>query len=139
MSGTDRPVTRVLRVRLDAHTYPVTLHYQHWIPVLCSAQGVALGTRIYIAHPPARTSDGLIGHELIHTLDFVRRWNRTPLALYWLALVWDIAAYAWAWARVGFRYRRIPEEVEAYRDQWLVPYGNHPSIDILSPLSEAEA
>ena len=120
-----------LRVRLDGHVYPVRVHFRHWAPKAIGMSGMAMGTRIYVAHPPHLTSDGLIGHELIHTLDFVRRWNRTPLSLYGLAVLWDVAAYVLAWVRVGFRYRLIPEEVEAYRDQWLPIFSNHPHIQIL--------
>ena len=126
-----RMKTQTIRVRFDGAVYPVRLHYAHWIPVLCSAAGVSLGTHIYLRRPYPEPSSVLLGHELVHTLDFVRRWNRTPLALYWLAVVWDVAAYVASWMAVGFRYRRIPEEVRAYEQQYRVAMLAHPDIDIV--------
>lgn len=123
-------MTTTMRVRLDGHAYPVRVHFRHWAPKAIGMSGMAMGTRIYVAHPPHLTSDGLIGHELVHTLDFVRRWRRAWGGSYPLAVAWDLAAYVWSWVRVGFRYHRIPEEMRAYGEQYLVVYDNHPHIQI---------
>lgn len=123
--------THTIRVRLDGSVYPITLRYGHWLPRLIRFGGVHIGTTVLFRRPHPKPKRSLLGHELIHALDFVRLWNRTPFRLYWLAVAWDIARYFVAWMLAGFRYRRIPEEVVAYRDQWLVAYGSHPDIQLV--------
>lgn len=124
-------ITTTLRVRIDGYDYRVTLRYAHWLPRLIGADGCAVGTTVFFRRPYPQPSRTLLGHELYHVADFVRRWNRTPLALHWLAVVWDLAAYVLAWALAGFRYRRIPEEVAAYAEQYRIGHGYHPDIVIL--------
>lgn len=123
--------TRTLRVRIDGNVYPVTLRYEHWLPVLFRTDGVTIGTTIFFRLPHPQPSKTLLGHELYHVADFVRRWNRTPLALYWLAVAWDLAAYTLAWALAGFRYSRIPEEMTEDTLEYQIGHGYHPDIVIL--------
>lgn len=123
--------TTTLRVRIDGAVYPVTLRYSHWLPALIRFDGCAIGTTVFFRRPYPQPSRTLLGHELYHVADFVRRWNRTPLALYWLAVAWDLAAYALAWPLAGFRYSRIPEEIAANRLEYQIGHGYHPSIFIL--------
>ena len=121
-----------LRVRCDGEEMVVTCRHGHWLPRLLGYSGVAVGTTVYFALLPSETSARLLGHELIHVLDFVRvrrRWR-----WHWLAVAVDLARYAWAWARVGFRYRQIPEEIVAYRDESRVAYGAHPDVQVLGVL-----
>ena len=119
-----------LRVRLDGYTYQVRLRDRHWFPRLTGYAGASIGLTIYLRDRYETAHPALIGHELVHTLDFVRRWRRAWVGSYPLAVAWDLAAYVWAWVRVGFRYHRIPEEVRAYGEQYLVVYDNHPHIQI---------
>ena len=123
--------TTTLRVRIDGAVYPVTLRYAHWLPRLLGADGCAVGTTIYFRRPYPEPSRTLLGHELFHVADFVRRWNRTPLALYGLAVAWDLAAYALAWALAGFRYSQIPEEIAANALEYQIGHGYYPDIVIL--------
>lgn len=123
--------TTTLRVRIDGAVYPVTLRYEHWLPALIGFDGCAVGTTVFFRRPYPEPSRTLLGHELYHVADFVRRWNRTPLALYWLAVAWDLAAYVAAWALAGFRYSRIPEEVTANALEYQIGHGYHLSIFIL--------
>jgi hypothetical protein len=64
-------------------------------------------------------------------LDFTRWQRRVWGQSYALAVLADLAHYVWAWVRVGCRYDRIPEEIRAYGEQYLVVYRNHPEIDIV--------
>ena len=123
--------TTTIRVRIDGAVYPVTLRYEHWLPALFRTDGVTIGTTIYFRRPYPEPSRTLLGHELYHAADFVRRWNRTPLALYWVAVAWDLAAYALAWALAGFRYSQIPEEIAANRLEYQIGHGFFPEILIL--------
>ena len=123
--------TTTIRVRIDGAVYPVTLRYAHWLPRLLGADGCAVGTTVFFRRPYPQPSRTLLGHELYHVADFVRRWNRTPLALYWLAVAWDIAHYIGVWALAGFRYSRIPEEMTEHTVEYHVGHGYHPSIFIL--------
>ena len=123
--------TTTIRVRIDGAVYPVTLRYAHWLPSLLGADGTSVGLTIYLRRPYPEPSRTLLGHELLHVADFVRRWNRTPLASYWLAVAWDLAAYALAWALAGFRYRRIPEEMTEDTLEYQVGHGYHPDIVIV--------
>lgn len=123
--------TRTLRVRIDGNVYPVTLRYAHWLPALFRMDGTTVGTTIYFRSPYPEPSRTLLGHELLHVADFVRRWNRTPLASYWLAVAWDIAHYIGAWVAKFFRYSRIPEEVYANEIEYRVGHGYYDDIVIL--------
>ena len=123
--------TTTIRVRIDGDVYPVTVRYAHWLPRLLGADGTTVGTTIFFRRPHPKPSRTLLGHELLHVADFVRRWNRTPLALYWLAVAWDLAAYILAWVLAGFRYSRIPEEMTEDTLEYQVGHGYHPDIVIL--------
>lgn len=120
-----------IRVRIDGNVYPVTLRFAHWLPEMIGFDGCAIGTTVFFRRPYPQPSRTLLGHELYHVADFVRRWNRTPLALYWVAVAWDLAAYALAWALAGFRYSRIPEEVYANEIEYRVGHGYYDDIQIL--------
>ena len=118
-----------LRVRLDGDTYTVTIHRQHWLPRCLRTDGISVGLSIFCR--TATPSLTLIGHELVHALHFVRIWQRTPLRIYTLAVLVDLALYAWEWIRSGFRYMEMAEEVRAYTQQYEVAAGTHPDIRIL--------
>jgi hypothetical protein len=120
----------LLAVTFDGVLHPVSLHGRHWLPRVFGFDGVAIGRTVYLRLDVAETSRRLIGHELVHVLDFVRRWRRWRW--YWLAVVLDIAQYLVAWVRAGFRYHAIPEEVSAYTEQSAVMLGTHPHITVQS-------
>lgn len=123
--------TTTLRVRIDGAVYPVTLRYAHWLPALFRMDGTTVGTTIYFRSPYPEPSRTLLGHELFHVADFVRRWNRTPLASYALAVAWDLVAYGAAWVVRSFRYSKIPEEVTAYDLAYRIGHGYCDDIKIL--------
>lgn len=120
----------LLTVTFDGVPHPVTLRGRHWLPRLFGSDGVAIGRTVYLRRDVAETSRRLIGHELVHVLDFVRRWRRWRW--YWLTVVLDIAHYLVAWVRAGFKYNAIPEEIAAYGQEVAVMYGRHPHITVAS-------
>ena len=120
----------LLTVTFDGVPHPVTLHGRHWLPRVFGFDGVAIGRTVYLRLNVTQASRQLVGHELVHVLDFVRRWRRWRW--HWLAVVLDIAHYLVAWMRAGFKYGAIPEEVSAYADEGSVMLGTHPHITVQS-------
>jgi hypothetical protein len=123
--------TRILKVAFDGEMHPVKLRGRHWLPKLLGYGGVSVGLTVFLRPDTLSAHPALVGHELVHTLDFVRRRRRVWRGWYWLSVGVDLAAYAWSWLRVGCRYHRIPEEITAYNEQYLVAYDNHPAIRIV--------
>jgi hypothetical protein len=121
-------------VRLDGAVYPVKVRYGHWLPNRLGYAGTSIGLTIFLRQPWDQwLHPELLGHELVHTLHFVRIRENTPLRLYWLAVAIDLSLYFLDWVRSGFRYREMAEEVRAYGQQAEVAAGTHPDIRILPP------
>jgi len=117
-----------IRARFDGEPVTVTLRPEHWLPWLLRTDGTAIGTTVYLRKPMTETSDILLGHELVHVLDFVRCRRRVWRQSYGLAVVVDLAAYLWSWVASGFDYYGMPEEIKAYGEQALVAHATHPDI-----------
>ena len=66
-------MTTILRVRLDGVVHEVTVHYEHFLPHWLGAAGVSIGRSIYIRRARSVPHRILLGHELVHTLDYVRK------------------------------------------------------------------
>ena len=120
-----------IRARFDGEPVTVTLRPEHWLPRLLRTDGTAIGTTVYLRKPMAETSSILLGHKLVHVLDFVRRRRRVWRQSYRLAVALDLAAYLWSWIACGFDYYGMPEEVMAYSEQALVFAGAHPHITMV--------
>ena len=124
-------MTSAIRVKLDGVVHDVTVHFNHWLPQWLGASGVSIGRSIYIRRDRSFPHRILLGHELVHTLDYVRKLDRVPGRVEWIAVAWDLLAYFLSWVRVGFRYDAMPEEIKAYAEQGVVAYGNHADIQII--------
>jgi hypothetical protein len=124
-------MTTTIRVKLDGEVHHVTVHYEHWLPHWLRVGGVSIARSIFIRRARSVPHRILLGHELVHTLDYVRKLDRVPGRVRWIAVLWDLSAYFASWVRVGFRYEAMPEEVRAYAEQGVVAYGNHADIQII--------
>jgi hypothetical protein len=124
-------MTTTLRVKLDGEVHNVTVHYGHWLPHWLRVGGVSIGRSIFIRRARSFPHLLLLGHELVHTLDYVRKLNSVPGRVEWMAVAWDLLAYFLSWVRVGFRYSAMPEEIKAYSEQGFVYFGHHADIQII--------
>lgn len=121
-------IRHTIRAKFDGEPVTVTVRPEHWLPPLFFADGVAVGTTVYLRKSLVDTSDTLIGHELVHVLDFLRWRRRVWWQSHRLAVIVDVTTYLWSWVTSGFSYQRMPEEIKAYSEQALVEADTHPDI-----------
>ena len=88
----------------------VTVKFNSWIPKLLNAGATTVGDTIYIR--ASKTSDRsmylLFAHEMVH----VRQYRSMGGVFNFLF------TYFWQWVGCGFKYSKIPLEVEAYTKQY---------------------
>lgn len=88
----------------------VRYHYnQRWLGRL-GRVGMTVGRHVFFRDRGSRVPERLYRHELVHVRQYARL---RLLGQWWVAVPAFLAAYAWQWAAAGFRWRRIPYEVEA--------------------------
>lgn len=122
--------TSAFAVLFDGEHHAVKVRFRHWLPRLLKKGGLAIGSTVYVSAHVGMLHPLVLGHELLHVLDFVRLRKRVVGQWYWLAVVVDLWRYFWEWVTSGFSYRNMPEERWAYAEAKQVAEQQHPAVSV---------
>ena len=91
--------------------FDVRFHYnQKWVRTLSGQGGITLGRNIYFVYRRTQITETFMKHELKH----VEQYSRFRLfGWWWISIPPWLVVYVVQWIFAGFRYSKIPYELEA--------------------------
>ena len=86
-------------------------HYdKQWVRTISGQGGMTFGRHVFFAYSTHLLTDRLMKHEKQHVQQYARfrifKW-------WWTSIPIFLTVYVFQWIMVGFRYSKIPLEIEA--------------------------